>query len=356
MLTETHSKVVGWIDERLPMSDVVKFFARKTVPRHKHSFWYYFGGLTLFFFIVQIVTGILLALYYKPSPDAAYESIRKIVNEVPYGWLIRSLHSWSANLMVAMLLVHMFSAFLMKAYRKPRELMWVSGVLLLFLVLGFCFTGYLLPWDTIAYFATLIGTEVPKTLPIIGDWGVSLLKGEEEIGAETLSRMYTIHVTILPLITLVTVGLHLLMSQVFGSSVPIGTEQRKPPIPFFPNFMYRDLIAWVIGFIALIALATISPWGLGPKADPLASAPAGIKPEWYFLPLYQTLKIAPSTVFGISGELIVNALVGIGSLFWFCVPFIDRKANLGKQSLPFTALGLILIGYIAATIFFALRE
>jgi cytochrome b6 len=146
------------------------------------------------------------------------------------------------------------------------------------------------------------------------------------------------------------------MSQVFGSSVPIGTEQRKPPIPFFPNFMYRDLIAWVIGFIALIALATISPWGLGPKADPLASAPAGIKPEWYFLPLYQTLKIAPSTVFGISGELIVNALVGIGSLFWFCVPFIDRKANLGKQSLPFTALGLILIGYIAATIFFALRE
>jgi cytochrome b6 len=355
MTTETRNKALRWLDERLPMSDVLRFFAKKTVPQHKHSFWYYFGGLTLFFFIVQVVTGILLALYYKPSPDAAYESIQKIVNEVPYGWLIRSLHSWSANLMVGALFIHMFSAFLMKAYRKPRELMWVSGVLLLFLVLGFCFTGYLLPWDTIAYFATLIGTEVPKTLPIIGDWGVSLLKGEDEIGAETLSRMHTIHITILPLMTLAVVSLHLLMSQVFGSSVPIGTEQQKPPIPFFPNFMYRDLIAWVIGFIALIALATIFPWGLGAKADPLASAPAGIRPEWYFLPLFQTLKITPSSVFGVNGELIVNALVGVGSLFWLSVPFIDRNASNGKKSLPFTVLGVILIVYIAATIILALR-
>ncbi|MEK7251247.1 MAG: cytochrome b N-terminal domain-containing protein, partial [Bacteroidota bacterium] len=197
--------------------------------------------------MIQVVTGILLALYYKPSPEQAYESVQRIVNEVPYGWLVRSIHSWAANLMVGSLFVHMFSAFLMKAYRKPRELMWISGVLLLFLVLGFCFTGYLLPWDTIAYFATLIGTEVPKTVPIVGDWGVSLLKGGEEIGAETLSRMYVIHITILPLITLVIVGFHLLLNQVFGSSVPMGVEEKSPPIPFFPNFLYRDLIAWTVG-------------------------------------------------------------------------------------------------------------
>ncbi len=349
----TENRVARWLDERLPMSGVISFFSKKTVPRHKHSFWYYFGGLTLFFFIIQVVTGILLALYYKPSPEQAYESVQRIVDEVPYGWLVRSIHSWTANLMIGSLFIHMFSAFLMKAYRKPRELMWISGLLLLFLVLGFCFTGYLLPWDTIAYFATLIGTEVPRTVPIVGDWGVSLLKGGEEIGAETLSRMYAIHITILPLITLVIVGFHLLMNQVFGSSVPMGVEEKMPPLPFFPNFLYRDLIAWTVGFTCLIALATLIPWGLGEKADPLASAPIGIKPEWYFLPLYQTLRMTPASVFGLNGELMVNGLVGIASVLWLCIPFLDRNSSKEKESKLFTVLGVVLICYLVVTIVLA---
>lgn len=350
---EVGSKVIRWLDERLPMREVTIFFSEKTVPRHKHSFWYYFGGLTLFFFVVQAVTGILLAVYYKPSPDQAYESVQRIVNEVPHGWLIRSIHSWSANLMVGSLFVHMFSAFLMKAYRKPRELMWISGVLLLFLVLGFCFTGYLLPWDTISYFATLIGTEVPRTLPVVGDWGVGILKGGEEIGGETLSRMYVLHITILPIIALAIVSFHLLMSQVFGSSVPVGAVERKSAIPFFPNFLYRDLIAWTVGFLALLALATLVPWGIGEKADPLASAPAGIKPEWYFLPLYQTLRMVPASLFGINGELVVNGLVGIASILWLAIPFLDRKSSHGKKSTLFTILGVTLMMYLAVTIILA---
>lgn len=343
-------RLLRWLDDRLPASDVLSFFKKKTVPQHKHSFWYYFGGLTLFFFCVQIMTGILLALYYKPSVESAHESVRRIINDVPHGWLIRSLHAWSANLMVGSLFVHMFSTFLMKAYRKPRELLWVSGVLLLFLVLGFCFTGYLLPWDTVAYFATLIGTEVPKTLPIVGDWGVRLLKGGEEIGAETLSRMYVIHITILPLTTIVVVSLHLLFSQILGPSIPIGVQEKKPPIPFFPNFMYRDALAWTFGFLALLALALLVPTGIGEEADPLASAPAGIKPEWYFLPLYQTLRIVPATIFTISGELIVNALVGIASVAWLCIPFLDRSASKGTRSRPFTIVGICLIAYLVVTI------
>lgn len=352
-LQQPQRKLYTWLDERVPLTTIVEFLSRKTVPRHKHSFWYFFGGLTLFFFAVQITTGILLALYYKPTPELAHESVRKIITEIPHGWLIRSIHSWSANLMVASLFIHMFSVFLMRAYRKPRELMWISGVLLMFLVFGFCFTGYLLPWDTTAYFATLIGTEVPRTLPIIGDWGVSLLKGEEEVGAETLSRMFTIHVTILPLITLLVVSFHLLLSQLLGTSVPIGSTEKKPGIPFFPNFVLRDFISWALGASVLFVLAVMKPWELGPVADPYASAPAGIKPEWYFLPLYQSLRMAPGIILGVSGELIVNLLVVALSVAWFLVPFLDVKANQGHRSMLFIAMGLCLILYLCVTIILA---
>lgn len=350
-----HSRIFRWLDERLPLGEVATYFSKKSVPRHKHSFWYYFGGLTLFFFVVQVVSGILLTLYYKPSPEQAYESVQRIVNDVAYGWLVRSIHSWSANLMIGALLIHMFSAFLMRAYRKPRELMWLSGVLLLFLALGFGFTGYLLPWDTMAYFATLIGTEVPKTLPIIGTWGVGILKGSEEIGGEALTRMYSIHVVILPILTIVLVSFHILLNQVLGSSVPIGTENKNPPIRFFPNFLYRDIISWMIGFFALLTLATLLPWGLGEKADPLASAPLGIKPEWYFLPLYQTLKLVPSTILAINGELVVNMLVGAGAIIWFAIPFLDRKASAGLRNRAFTVVGVLLIAYLVLTIMVAYR-
>jgi len=344
------TKIVEWLEERLPVSDVLGYFSKKTVPNHKHTFWYYFGGLTLFFFALQVVTGVLLALYYIPTPEQAHESVRAIVSDVPYGWLIRSLHSWAANLMIASMLVHMFSAFLMKAYRKPRELMWMTGVVLLFLVFGFGFTGYLLPWDTTAYFATLIGTEVPKTVPFVGDWGVSLLKGSEEVGGETLTRMYTIHTMVLPLVLFLIVGCHLALNQTLGSSIPLGTTTKKAPIPFFPNFAYRDLFSWVLGLAVLICLATVFPWGLGEKADPFASAPFGIKPEWYFLPLYQTLKFAPAAIFSVSGELFVNLLVLVGTMFWFGIPFLDRRASRQKKSRLFTFIGFVVIAYVIVTI------
>jgi cytochrome b6 len=342
-----------WLTDRLPLEWIREVLSGKVVPRHRHTFWYFFGGLTLFFFLVQLITGILLTMYYQPAPEHAYESVVQIVNAIPQGWLIRSIHAWSANLLVGCLFVHMFSVFLLKAYRKPRELLWLTGIGLLLIILGFGFTGYLLPWDTKAYFATLIGTEVPKTLPGIGSWGVSLLKGSEEIGEATLTRMYSLHVIILPLSALFLISLHLLLNQFAGVSTPINSVQTGSPIRFFPNFMYRDLLAWLVGSLALIALATLLPWGLGEKADPMASAPLGIKPEWFFLPLYQTLRMVPSQFIGIDGEMIANGLVGILGIFWVSIPFIDRRASRNEKSPVFTVIGVCLIAFLLLTIILA---
>jgi cytochrome b6 len=345
--------VMTWLSDRVPMRESLRILHEKKVPRHRHTIWYYFGGLTLFFLLVQFITGVLLAIYYKPTPDQAYESVETIMYVAPYGWLVRSAHSWAANLMVATMFVHMFSAFLMKAYRRPRELVWVSGAVLLFLVLGFGFTGYLLPWDTMAYFATLIGTEIPKSVPLAGQWIVKLLRGGEDLGAETLTRMYTLHVIVLPLVTVIVGGWHLLLNVYHGSSIPSGVVEEKPPFRFFPDFVYRDTLAWLAGFAALAALATIVPWSLGAKADTLASAPSGIKPEWYFLPLFQSLKIAPASMFSLNGELVVNTIVVLAMGFWAAVPFIDRSAQKKLTSRIFTIMGVLVIAYLLLTIWLA---
>ena len=164
-MTTLYRKTLTWLDERFGAGSVEEFLRHKTVPVHRHTIWYYFGGMTLFLFIIQVLTGILLLLYYRPTPNDAFESVQYIMTQVRFGWLIRSVHSWSANLMIFTAFVHMFSVYFLKAYRKPRELTWVSGMLLLFIVLGFGFSGYLLPWNTLAFFATKVGTEMAGSIP-----------------------------------------------------------------------------------------------------------------------------------------------------------------------------------------------
>ena len=163
-----HGKLWHWLDERIGLGDIEYLAKKKEVPVHGHTFWYYFGGMTLFLFMIQVTTGILLLLYYRPSAGEAYESIQFLMTEVQFGWLVRSIHAWSANLMVFAMFIHLFSALLGKAYRAPRELTWLSGGVLLGLTLAFGFTGYLLPWNELAFFATRVGTEIPGVIPVIG--------------------------------------------------------------------------------------------------------------------------------------------------------------------------------------------
>jgi cytochrome b6 len=339
-----------FLEDRLRVRGLIDFLSKKEVPRHRHSFWYIFGGLSLFFFTIQLITGVLLLIYYSPTPQAANESVRFILTQVPFGWLIRSLHAWSANLMIGCVFVHLFSTYFMRAYRKPRELMWVSGVVMLFLVLGFGFTGYLLPWDTTAYFATQIGTEIPRSIPVLGQAIVTLLRGGEYIAEESLKRLFALHVVILPLLSLLVIGFHITLNQLHGSSTPIGIVPEKKGIPFLPNYLFRDAITWTIGTIFLFSLALIFPVQLGLKADPFASAPPGIHPEWYFLTLFETLRLFPSSIFGLDSEMIVNIGVGLVGIGLLSVPLLDRAAAAEQSNRLFPAIGIIAILYMSLAI------
>ncbi len=353
MVNTAVSKVKTWLDDRMHLSAAIEFFSRKTVPRHKHSFWYLFGGLSFFFFGIQLLSGILLLIYYSPTPNTANESLRFIINDVPYGWLLRSIHAWSAHLMIGSVLIHMSSTFFLRSYRKPRELMWVSGVLQLFLLFGFAFTGFLLPWDGTAYFATQIGTEIPRSTPLVGELVVRLLRGGEFVGEDTLKRLFALHVTILPLLTLLLISIHLILNQIHGSSVPNGVKTNHPGIPFFPNYLYREALAWIAGLAILISLAMFFPFALGIKADVLASAPAGIKPSWYFLPLFETLRIVPARIFNLDGEMIVNVLTATLGVGLIVVPFIDRELNTGRTGKILHLTGIALLAYLFASIVLA---
>jgi cytochrome b6 len=339
-------RVITWLDERIYLSSFQRFLENKLVPNHRFTVWYLFGGLTLFFFIVQIVTGILLLVYYKPTPEAAYESVKHIIEHVPYGDFVRSVHVWSSHFMVGTIMVHMFSVYFMKAYRRPREAMWLSGFVLLLLTLGFGFTGYLLPWDTTAFFATEIGTEIPRSFPLIGGAIMFLLRGGAEVNGETLTRLFALHVVILPFVALLIVGFHLLLNQLHGTSKPIGVPEKSPPIPFLPSFVRKDWLTWLVASVTLTVVAIGVPWGLGTKTDPFAPAPVGIRPEWYFWSLYQTLKVLPPHILSFSGEFIVNLVLLFAGVCWSLIPFLDMNASREKRSPWLTLLGLFILGYL----------
>lgn len=319
-----------FLHERLGLEDLQYLARKKRVPIHRSTVFYYFGGMALFLFLIQIVTGILLSLYYKPSHDQAYESVQAIVTEVDFGWLIRSAHCWSANLLVGVLLLHLLTAFLMRAYRRPREITWVTGVLLLGLFMAFGFSGYLLPWNELAFFATRVGTAIVGVVPVIGDDLLLLARGGEDVTGDTLARFYSLHVVVLPMLAFALLGFHLFLVQKHGMSIPgratagAASEPKTRSMPFVPNFLLRDMVGWYLALALLAALAALFPWELGEKADPFASAPEGISPEWYFLFMFQTLKIIPAYIGPFEGEMVGVLFFGACGLVVLVTPFVDR--------------------------------
>ncbi len=351
------TRIGKWLDERYQLRDLIEFAEHKIVPVHHESLWYYFGGVTLFLFLIQVATGILLMLYYKPGIETAYESVRFILTDVEFGWLIRSVHSWSANLMIFFAFIHMFSVFFTRAYRNPRELTWVGGILTLVIALGFGFSGYLLPWNELSYFATAVGTDIVGAVPLIGEPMLKLLRSGDEVTGATLHRFFGIHVAIMPGMAILLIGLHLLFVQRQGMSAPVAWERAEPSrrrsLRFFPNFILRDALLWLIVLNVIAILAVVAPfgigmleWPLGEKADPFAPAPEGIRPEWYFMFMFQTLKQLPAHIGPFEGEMVGVLGFGLLGIIWLLVPFWDHPRADGRLRGWTIWVGVIALAYI----------
>lgn len=346
-------KLRTWLAERYNMPRVERFVdeqAHKPLPAHV-GFWHTFGSLSLYLFANQVVTGILLMIYYRPTTNTAFESVRFIMTKAHFGWLIRGLHAWGATLMILCVLVHMLRTFFMGAYKRPRELTWVIGVLIFGCIVTFGFTGYLLPWNQLSYWATTVGTEITGAIPLAGQYLKTLLRGGEGITGETLARFYVLHVVVLPWVLTMFIATHLFLMRAQGLATMERVGEERPidkahGIAFFPHHVLKEGVIFCGLIGVLVTLIVLWPVELGEKADPFVT-PEGIKPEWYFLPTYQLLKYFPKTL-GLFVSLIPPVLV----LLW---PFLDRSRERHPGKRP-VAVGIGVAALLLAIVFGVLGQ
>lgn len=311
--------LLDFLESRAGLTTEWRRFADEPVPR-RGAWLYTLGSAALVAFVVQLVTGVVLAMYYAPTPDHAHESVRAIQTALPGGALVRGLHHWGASAMVVVAVLHLLRTFWSGSYKRPRELNWLVGVALLLLILGFGFTGYLLPWDQKAYWATVVGTKAPAGAPLVGPLAGKLMAGGETVGAYTLTRFYTIHVVLLPLLTLGLIGAHLALLRKHSHSGP--TSPPDPREPFFPYQLARDAVAGLLLVGALVVLASASPAPLERLADPSDTSYVP-RPEWYFLPLFQLLKYFKGPLEPIGTAV----LPGLVVLLLAALPWLDRATT-----------------------------
>ena len=344
-------KINSWFSQRMDVEGLkVPLEKQLKKPLPKHISWFHtLGSMSLFLFISQVLTGILLLIYYRPTVDEAFESVKFIMTEAHSGWLYRQIHAWGANLMVIVVFLHMLRTFITGSFKKPREITWIIGVFLFILTLVFGFTGYLLPWNQLAYWATTVGTEIAGAVPWVGEFIKTLMRGGPNVGSETLSRFFVIHVIILPWTVFFLIAIHLFLVRYQGIATmdPVDAEikpTKKTGIPFFPDHLLKEGIIFFILLGILISLSILLPFELGEKADPLQT-PHSIKPEWYFLPMYHVLKYFPKLI-----GIFVVSLAPLLLLIW---PFLDksRERHLFKRPVSMaigvlTILSLLVFGFL----------
>jgi len=346
------SRVYQWLDSRLSLKPIEKTLLDEAIPGGA-SWIYVFGSATLFLFVLQAITGMFLAVYYAPTPDHAYDSIQFIEQEVTFGAFIRGLHHWGASAMVIAIGLHMLQTFLYGAYKPPREVMWMAGVVLFLITLSFAFTGYLLPWDQNAYWATQVGINMVGTMPLVGDVLVRVLRGGETLGALTLSRFFAVHALFLPTILVIGIMLHLFLLRRVGPAGPWHDERAAlGSETFYPRQVYMDAVVIFGVFVVLVGLALAVPFPLADKANPSDTSFVPV-PEWYFLFYYQLLKYVHGPLEPLA-TWILPAVFFLGIFFW---PFIDRNPARHPTRRPMAlASGVVFLGVVFALLGVSLRD
>lgn len=335
---------LSWLDERTGLETAIRHLLYEDIPAA--SGWrHVFGSVALFLFLVQAFTGILLAFNFAPTPDDAYYSLRYILTELTGGSLIRGLHHWGANLLIVVVVMHLVQVAISGAYKKPREVTWILGVALLLVVMAFGLTGYLLPWNNRAYWATVVTTQIVGLTPSVGPYLMKLMGSEDgTIGVVTFARFYGMHVMMLPAIASLLVLLHVFMVRKHGVSP--GTDTSGATKKFYPGQAYRDTVAIFAAFAVLVVLAVAIEAPLGQIANPRDTSYIP-RPEWYFLFIFQTLKLFEGQ-FEILGALI---LPGMAVLALLLVPFLDRgrPVDLRERRTTLGVVTLVSIGWAGLT-------
>ena len=337
-------KIWKWINDRIPVAKMLQLGLDEEIPGGA-SFFFTLGSATLFVFILQMITGIWQLFYYVPTIDHAYDSLNYLRLFVPYGWLIHGLHYWGASAMVVLVGLHMLRVFIWGAYKKPREMTWLIGVVLILFTVGLSFTGAALPWDERGYWAAEVGTSIAATIPFIGSGLKLLLIGGKMMGQLTLSRFFILHTAIIPGIALIMIVVHLIAFRKFGSVGPWSEKKKLIKSDFWPDQVSKDIIVAVLIFLLLVTLSAFKPPPFTGPADPLDTTFTP-KPEWNFLFLYQALKFFP-------GDLEVIGTVGIPTLIiliFISLPFLDRKSKRNPLNRPAMMFG----GFVFLILLFTL--
>ena len=331
-------KIYRWVDERVGIGSLMHEALDEPIPGGAR--WaYVFGSVLLFLFISQIVTGVTLALYYAPTADHAHTTVAYIIKEVTGGSFLRSLHAYGSSAVVIVLLLHLTQTFLYGAYKGRREVLWLSGCGLFALMLAMAFTGYLLPWDQKAYFATTVGTNMASEVPWIGSGLKRLMRGGNEMGTLTLSRFFVAHVFLLPAAIGALIAAHVFLFRKAGAAGPPSADAIHPNLPterFYPRQVLMDSAVALLMICALGLISHFHPMDLGPKANP-ADTQYVPRPEWFYLPVFQWLKYFKGSL-AIVGIIIVPSLT---ALLLLALPFIDRGHERRPWKRPF-AVGIYL--------------
>ena len=360
----TMQKLVGWIDDRFPLTSNWKTHLSEYYAPKNFNFWYFFGSLALLVLVLQIVTGIFLTMNYKPDATLAFLSVEYIMRDVEWGWLIRYMHSTGASMFFVVVYLHMFRGLMYGSYRKPRELIWIFGMFLYLALMAEAFMGYLLPWGQMSYWGAQVIISLFGAIPVVGDALSTWIRGDFVVSDATLNRFFAFHVIALPLVLVGLVAAHIIALHEVGSNNPDGIEikKNKDPvthipldgIPFHPYYTVKDIMGVIVFLMVFTAILFFAPelggWFLEPDnfipANGLKT-PEHIVPLWYFTPFYAILRAVPDKFLGV-------VAMGAAVVIMFFLPWLDRskvksiryRGNLYKTILAMFIISFIGLGYL----------